>query len=167
LAVAAKSGSGGTQQQAYLDLAREMAVFWNLFFLDQENKGIYFRVTESEMPIIEGNYGNKGTHSISGYHAFELNYLAHIYISTYAIKEPFCLYFKPNLNCRQRSINVLPDFFKPGDLEVTKVSVDGSDRSSLDNDNFRLELSEKEFQLGSEAEILIARHQNTRDRVYG
>jgi hypothetical protein len=149
------TNEGKDQKQEYLDLAREMAAFWNLFFLDQENKGIYFRVTESGMPIIEGNYGNKGTHSISGYHAFELNYLAHIYISAYVTKQPFCLYFKPTANCRQRSINVLPDFFRPGSLEVTRISIDGSDRSSLDNDNFRLELSEKEFQLGSEAEIVV------------
>lgn len=34
------------------------------------------------IPIIQGNYGNKGGHAISGYHAFELNYLAHVYLRT-------------------------------------------------------------------------------------
>lgn len=149
------TNEGKDQKQEYLDLARETAAFWNLFFLDPQNKGVFFRVTESGMPVIEGNYGNKGTHSISGYHAFELNYLAHVYISTYVKKEPFCLYFKPNKSCRQRSINLLPDFFRPGDLEVTRISIDGSDLTNLDNDNFRLELSDKQFELGSEAEIVV------------
>lgn len=143
------------QKNEYLQLARETASFWNLFFLDRENKGIYFRVTDSGVPVVQGEYGNKGSHSISGYHSFELNYLAHVYISSYVTKQPFCLYFKPNRNCRQRSINVLPDFVKPGTLEVTRVSIDGSDRTSLDPDNFRIELSEEELKLGSEAEIIV------------
>jgi hypothetical protein len=70
-------------------------------------------------------------------------------------KEPFCLYFKPNPDCRQRSLNVLPDFVSPNTLEVTRISIDGSDRTSIDPDNFRIELGEKEFQLGSAAEIIV------------
>lgn len=143
------------QRNEYLQLAQETASFWNLFFLDRENKGIYFRVTDSGVPVVQGEYGNKGSHSISGYHSFELNFLAHIYISSYVTKEPFCLYFKPNKNCRQRSINVLPDFVKPGTLEVARVNIDGSERTSLDPDNFRIELSEEELKIGSEAEIIV------------
>ncbi len=143
------------QKKDYLQLARETASFWNLFFLDLDNKGIFFRVNDSGMPVTEGSYGNKGGHSISGYHAFELNYLAHIYISCYVTKKPFCLYFKPDKNCRQRSINVLPDFVNANSLEVSRVSIDGSERTTLDPDNFRLELGEQEFQLGSQAEIIV------------
>ncbi|NHC34268.1 AGE family epimerase/isomerase [Scytonema millei] len=149
------SNEDETQKQKYLELAQETAAFWNLFFLDQDSKGIFFRVTESGMPVIQGGYGNKGGHAISGYHAFELNYLAHIYISSYVTKQPFCLYFKPNKNCRQRSINVLPDFVRPHSLQVSRISIDGSDRDDIDPDNFRINLSEKEFQLGSEAEIVV------------
>lgn len=143
------------QRNEYLQLAQETASFWNLFFLDRESKGIYFRVTDSGVPVVQGEYGNKGSHSISGYHSFELNFLAHIYISSYVTKQPFCLYFKPNRNCRQRSINVLPDFVKPGTLEVARVNIDGSERTSLDPDNFRIELSEEELKTGSEAEIIV------------
>lgn len=143
------------QKKEYLRLAQEMGAFWNLFFLDQDNKGVFFRVTEDGMPVLQGNYGNKGGHSISGYHAFELNYLAHIYISAYVTKQPFCLYFKPNANARQRSINVLPDFFKPGNLEVSRISIDGSERAAVDPDYFQIELGEQEFKLGSQAEIIV------------
>lgn len=150
-----RSNEDENQKKDYLQLARETASFWNLFFLDLDNKGIFFRVNDSGMPVTQGSYGNKGGHSISGYHAFELNYLAHIYISSYVTKKPFCLYFKPDKNCRQRSINVLPDFVNANSLEVSRVSIDGSERTTLDRDNFRLELGEQEFQLGSQAEIIV------------
>lgn len=143
------------QKKEYLKLAQETAAFWNLFFLDLDNKGIFFRVNESGMPIVQGSYGNKGSHSISAYHAFELNYLAHIYISAYVTKQPFCLYFKPDKNCRQRSINVLPDFFKANSLEVSRINIDGTERTTVDPDNFQIELGEREFQLGSQAEVIV------------
>lgn len=146
---------GEEQKKEYLQLAQEMSSFWNLFFLDLDNKGIFFRVTDSGMPVIQGSYGNKATHSIAGYHAFELNYLAHIYISSYVTKQPFCLYFKPDKNCRQRSINVLPDFVKPNTLQVSRISIDGSERTNIDPNNFHIELKEEEFQLGSAAEIIV------------
>lgn len=149
------SNENETQKKEYLQLAREMASFWNLFFLDQDNKGFFFRVNESGLPILQGNYGNKGGHAISGYHAFELNFLAYIYISAYVTKKPFCLYFKPDKKCRQRSFNILPDFFQPETLEVSRISIDGSERTTIDPDNFQIELSEREFQLGSEAEIIV------------
>jgi mannose/cellobiose epimerase-like protein (N-acyl-D-glucosamine 2-epimerase family) len=149
------SNQDEAQKREYLKLAREMAAFWNLFFLDRDNKGFYFRVNESGLPLVQGTDGNKGGHAISGYHAFELNYLAHVYISSYVTKKPFCLYFKPDRKCRQRSLNVLPDFVKPGMLEVSRISIDGSERTTVDGDNFQIELSEREFEIGSQAEIIV------------
>ncbi|MGA7933565.1 MAG: hypothetical protein WCA35_08460 [Kovacikia sp.] len=149
------SGEDKDQRQEYLQRARETEAFWNLFFLDHETKGIFFRVTDIGMPVIQGEYRNKGGHSISGYHAFELNFLTHIYTCVYVTKQPFCLYFKPDANSRQHSINVLPDFFKPDALEIRNVSVDGIARTTIDRDNFRVELSDDEFRLGSSAEIVV------------
>jgi mannose/cellobiose epimerase-like protein (N-acyl-D-glucosamine 2-epimerase family) len=147
---------GYTRDEEYLKLARETAAFWNLFFLDHDNQGIFFRVTDDGLPYIQGNYGNKGGHSVSGYHAFELNYLAHIYIRAYVLKEPgcddsFCLYFKPDRQSGFRSINVLPDFFKPGDLEVVGISVNGVKRTNVDPHNFQISLSESA--LGAEVVV--------------
>ncbi len=143
------------QRQEYLQLARETEAFWNLFFLDPPTKGIFFRVTDAGMPVLEGDYRNKGGHSISGYHVFELNYLTHIYTSAYVTKQPFCLYFKPDSNSRQHSINVLPDFFKPDTLEIRRVIVDGIERTTVDRSNFRIELSEDEFRAGSSAAEIV------------
>jgi len=143
------------EKQEYLKLAHETESFWNLFFLDLDNKGVFFRTTDDGTPVIQGSYANKGGHSISGYHAFELNYLAHIYTSTYVTKQAFCLYFKPDKNCRQRSLNVLPDFVKPNSLQISRISIDGSDQTNIDDDNFQIILGERQFELGSEAEIIV------------
>ncbi|GJD22069.1 N-acyl-D-glucosamine 2-epimerase [Rivularia sp. IAM M-261] len=145
---------GYTNNEEYLSLAREMMAFWNLFFLNHDYGGIYFRVTDDGLPYVLDNYGNKGSHAISGYHAFELNFLAHIYIRAYVRKESFCLYFKPDAKSRRLSINVLPDFFKPGTLEIKRITIDGIERASIDPDNFQIELSKEE--IGAEIVVEFA-----------
>ncbi len=136
---------GYTGDPEYLQLAREMETFWNLFFIDQERSGVFFRVTENGLPIIAGNYGSKGGHSVAGYHSFELNYLAHTYNRAFSYRERlgdnvFCMHFKPHVNSLQRSINVLPDFFAPGDLEVVGVVVNGVRRTGFARDQFQIAL---------------------------
>jgi mannose/cellobiose epimerase-like protein (N-acyl-D-glucosamine 2-epimerase family) len=133
-------------------LARRMMAFWNLFFLDHDYIGIFFRTSDDGLPITTGAYGIKGGHSISGYHAFELNFLAQIYIRSYiSPSEPdqetnFVLYFKPDPDfCRQRSMNVLPDFFPPGSIHVKSITVGGLQRSGAMPPNFQLGLSEEEL----------------------
>jgi mannose/cellobiose epimerase-like protein (N-acyl-D-glucosamine 2-epimerase family) len=118
----------------FLSLARESVAFWNLFFLDRDRQGIFFRTTADGLPVIQGAYGQKGGHSISGYHAFELNFLAHLYTRSFVIADKdddngFCLYFKLSPHRDQTSVNVLPDFFPPGLVRVASVRVDGVDRS--------------------------------------
>lgn len=133
---------GYTGETKYLDLARESEAFWNLFFLDRDRWGIFFRVREDGSPVIEGVYGDKGSHSVAGYHSFELNYLAHIYIRAFlpqyhrdsADPEPgrFCLYFRPSpdlvLEDGATTFNVLPDFFPPDLLTLESVQVGGVPR---------------------------------------
>jgi mannose/cellobiose epimerase-like protein (N-acyl-D-glucosamine 2-epimerase family) len=118
----------------FLSLARESIAFWNLFFLDRDRQGIFFRTTANGLPVIQGAYGQKGGHSVSGYHAFELNFLAHLYTRSYVIADKdddngFCLYFKLSPHRDQTSINVLPDFFPPGLIRISGVRVNGVDRS--------------------------------------
>jgi mannose/cellobiose epimerase-like protein (N-acyl-D-glucosamine 2-epimerase family) len=120
----------------YLELARESMAFWNAFFLDRDRQGIFFRTTESGRPIITGSYADKGGHSVSGYHAFELNYLAHMYIRSFVspstdpkIDDDFNLYFRVSPNCGQETLNVLPDFMPPGTLRITQIVVNGVDKT--------------------------------------
>ncbi|MCB2261587.1 MAG: AGE family epimerase/isomerase [Candidatus Thiosymbion ectosymbiont of Robbea hypermnestra] len=116
----------------YLELARECIGFWNLFFLDHDRQGVYFRTTADGLPVIEGGYAQKGGHSISGYHVFELNYLAHLYTRAFVstggeVDNNFCVYFKITNSSDQESINVLPDFFPPDLLEIRKITFNGVD----------------------------------------
>jgi mannose/cellobiose epimerase-like protein (N-acyl-D-glucosamine 2-epimerase family) len=122
---------GATGNPHYLRLARESSAFWNLFFLDLERQGYFFRTTENGLPILGGQYGMKSSHAI-GYHAFELAYLAHLYTRAYVAAgggsdNSFCLYFKIGSIEQQKSINVLPDFMPPGRVRIASVRANGID----------------------------------------
>lgn len=124
---------GATQDPFYRHAARETEAFWNLFFLDREHRGIYFRVSDSGLPITQGEYGLRGGHSdASGYHTFELSYLAHVYNRSHVgegeTERTLCLYFKPDQRSGLTSINVLPDFLPPGQLEVSQIFVEDTER---------------------------------------
>ena len=58
------------------------------------------------------------------------------------------MHFKPHVNSGQRSINVLPDFFGPDDLEVVGVVVNGVRRQNVAPDQFQIKLEPSD--LGSE-----------------
>jgi mannose/cellobiose epimerase-like protein (N-acyl-D-glucosamine 2-epimerase family) len=146
---------GATGDSRYLALAREMAAFWNIFFLDHDNRGIFFRVTAEGQPAIQGPYAQKGSHSIAGYHSFELNYLAHIYIRSFVQEKDtddnFCLFFHPDKKSGSTAINVLPDFYAPGTVEIAGIIVNGVRRFSFSRDKFQVELAEDE--LGSQVAV--------------
>jgi mannose/cellobiose epimerase-like protein (N-acyl-D-glucosamine 2-epimerase family) len=147
---------GATGEGRYLTLAREMAAFWNIFFLDHDNRGIFFRVSAEGQPTIKGPYSLKGGHSVAGYHSFELNYLAHIYIRSFVKGTStddanFCLFFFPEKKSCCTTFNVLPDFFAPGTLEIASIKVNGVPRASFSPENFQLELAEDE--LGSQVVV--------------
>ncbi|WP_437329010.1 AGE family epimerase/isomerase [Sorangium sp. So ce381] len=134
---------GATQDPFYHRAARETQAFWNLFFLDREHRGIYFRVNESGLPITQGEYGLRGGHSdASGYHTFELSYLAHVYNRSHVgdteTERTLCLYFKPDPRSGLGSINVAPDFLPPGQLEVSKVFTEDVERKVEDRSSFQI-----------------------------
>lgn len=141
---------GATSNSHYLRCARESSAFWNLFFLDRERQGYYFRTTENGLPILEGQYAMKSSHAI-GYHAFELAYLAHLYTRAHVSAgggsdNSFCLYFKICSIQQQKSINVLPDFMPPGRVTITSVRANGIDMTEdLDPANLA------EFQIPTDA----------------
>ena len=148
----------------YLELARESSAFWNLFFLDRERQGYFFRTTENGAPIIEGQYGMKSSHAI-GYHAFELGYLAHVYTRTYLAAandtdKTFCVYFRVLEVTNQTTINVLPDFMPPDKLEICRVRANGVDvtadrKPEIPND-FQISLAGLEGTASSDGMIELA-----------
>lgn len=143
-----QGASAGERRRLYKQLYRQLASFWNLHFLDRDNSGIFFRVTEDGDPFIQGRYGQKAGHAIAGYHAYELNYLAHVYIRSYVetanAESSFCLHFRPDSTCGQLSINVLPDFVRPGSLAIASIRVNGVKRSNFDPTQFQIPLRPEE-----------------------
>ncbi len=144
---------GYFKEDEYLSLAREMASFWNLHYLDHDNGGFFFRVTEDGNPVLNGSFADKGGHAISGYHAFELNYLAHVYTSNYVSQKPMCLHFKPQHN-GVRSINVLPDFMAPKAVKVSGIWVNGIEKNVADPYNYQILLNDSE--VGSEIVVELS-----------
>ncbi|WP_158265330.1 AGE family epimerase/isomerase [Blastopirellula marina] len=139
---------GYTRNSEYLDLARDMSAFWNQFFLDRTNVGVWFRLTESGTPVVEGDYVNKATYAVAGYHSFELNFLAHIYMRLHVsgvsqTDNSFCLFFRPRACAGVRSLSVLPDFVKPGEVHVTNIWINGRAYNYIDRDNFRIPISDE------------------------
>ena len=78
-----------------LPLAREAAAFYNAFFLDYDEGAVYFNVLANGIPYLLGTERQKGSHSMAGYHSFELAYLATVYTNLLITKEPMDLCFSP------------------------------------------------------------------------
>lgn len=142
-------GKDDGEKADFLKLARFCSAFWSLFFVDQDNRKIFFRTTESGEPVIEGQYGTQAGHAIAGYHAFELNYLAHLYIRTFVERgtghhDSFVLYYRPVKNNSVTTLNVLPDFFRPNDLEIHNLRINGVVKSveGTDRHRFQIDISD-------------------------
>jgi mannose/cellobiose epimerase-like protein (N-acyl-D-glucosamine 2-epimerase family) len=118
--------AGSLGNQEYLKLAREAAAFYNAFFLDHDDGGVYFNVLASGMPYLMGTERHKGSHSMSNYHASELCYLSAVYINLMITKQPMDFYFKPQPGAfKQNTLRVSPDILPPGSVHIGAVTVDG------------------------------------------
>jgi hypothetical protein len=126
-------------RERFLELGRYAAAFWNLYVLDRDNRKTYFRVTETGEPVIEGQYGIEAGHAIAGYHAFELSYLAHLYMrmGITSADQTFTISFKPACD-RVKAINVLPDFVRPDDVEILTIRINGDKVYDFQTANSRL-----------------------------
>ena len=107
--------AGVHKKPEYVKLARESAAFYNAWFLDQDSGGIYFNVLANGMPYLVGTEREKGSHSMSGYHSFELCYLAAVYGNLLVNKQPMDFYFKPKPGgFADNILRVAPDLLPPG-----------------------------------------------------
>jgi mannose/cellobiose epimerase-like protein (N-acyl-D-glucosamine 2-epimerase family) len=161
-----------SQQEAVetLAAARELSAVWNLYFLDRERIGIFFRVSDNGYPVIESTYGDKGGHSISGYHAFELAYLAHVYQLAYLPRAQqqhttFCMHFRPSRSSNLRSINVLPDYLGPDALELCAVEVDGVPKRLVDEEKQTFRVLLREQDLGRHVKVYLRQSKAAYERL--
>jgi mannose/cellobiose epimerase-like protein (N-acyl-D-glucosamine 2-epimerase family)/anti-anti-sigma regulatory factor len=117
---------GSLNEPEFLRLARESAAFYNTFFPDHDNGGVYFNVLANGIPFLLGTERLKGSHSMSGYHSFELCYLAAVYTNLLILKQPMDFYFKPLQGAlKDNLLRVQPDILPPGSVYLEKVWVDG------------------------------------------
>jgi mannose/cellobiose epimerase-like protein (N-acyl-D-glucosamine 2-epimerase family)/anti-anti-sigma regulatory factor len=122
-------------------LARESAAFYNAFVPDHDSGGVYFNVLGNGLPYVMGDERFKGNHSMSGYHAFELCYLATVYENLLINKKPMDLYFKPRPDgFKDRILRVQPDILPVGTVQLTGVWINDAPYSDYDANALTIKL---------------------------
>ncbi|AFY61250.1 AGE family epimerase/isomerase [Synechococcus sp. PCC 6312] len=135
---------GILEHDDYHRLGREAAAFYNAWFLDLEDGGVYFNVLANGISYLaRGNERAKGSHSMSGYHSFELCYLAAVYTNFLITKHPMDFYFKPLPNgFPDRILRVSPDILPPGSILLESVEIDGKAYTDFDSQALTVKLPE-------------------------
>jgi mannose/cellobiose epimerase-like protein (N-acyl-D-glucosamine 2-epimerase family) len=148
--------TGILKNDEYKRLARESAAFYNAWFLDLEEGGIYFNVLANGIPYLAGgNERGKGSHSMSGYHSFELCYLAAVYSNLLVNKLPMDFYFKPIPGGFPDNIlRVSPDILPPGTIKINSVEIDGKPYSDFDADALTVKLPDTKDRVKVKVNIL-------------
>ena len=132
---------GTTGKKEYLQHARESSAFYSAWFLDQDSGGIYFNVLATGIPYLLGTERLKGSHSMSGYHSFELAYLATVYQNLLITKQHLDLFFKPYAHgFKDNILRVAPDILPAGCCKIEKAWVDGKEYLDFDADNLTVKL---------------------------
>lgn len=134
--------AGSLGNLEYQRLARESAAFYNAFFLDTEVGGVYFNVLANGLPYLLGKTERgKASHSMSGYHSFELAYLATVYTNLLVNKQPMDLYFKPKPGgFKDDILRVAPDILPPGSVRIGEVWIDGRSHFDFDANSLTVKL---------------------------
>ena len=113
-------------QQRWGALADVSSDFYNSCFLDHDNGGVFFSVTGDGTPWLLGQERLKGSHSMGGYHAFELCFYASLYGNILLRQKEQTLFFKviPD-QIDDGCLNVAPDLMPAGSVEVAIVRING------------------------------------------
>ena len=134
--------------EEYLKFAREGTSFYNAFFLDHDDGAVFFNVLANGIPYLMGTERFKGSHSMSGYHSFELSYLAQVYTNLLITKQPLTLHFKPYPNgFKDNLLYVSPDILPKGSIRIGAVWVDDVPYDDYDADGLFVRLPETDEQV--------------------
>ncbi len=135
-------------KEAYRRLARESAAFYNAFFLDHDDGAVYFNVLANGIPFLMGTERLKGSHSMSGYHSFELCYLAAVYTNLLVTKQPMDFYFKPLAGAFKRNLlRVSPDILPAGSVHISACEIDGQPYKNYDEAALTVKLPDTQEQV--------------------
>lgn len=136
--------NGVLGKEEYLRYAREGSAFYNAFFLDVEEGGIYFNVLANGHPYALGTERGKGSHSMAGYHSFELCYLAAVYTNLLIHKEPMDFHFRPMPGgFRDGILRVQPDILPEGSVRIGEVWINGHSYDDFDAEALTVTLPEE------------------------
>lgn len=136
------------ETSSYKKYADESAAFYNAFFLDHNDGGVYFNVLANGIPYLMGTERFKGSHSMSAYHSTELCFLSTVYIDLMIEKRPLDLFFKPMPNgFHDRILRVAPDMLPPGSVKITSCFIDGQAYTNYDADKLFVTLPDSEHRL--------------------
>jgi len=137
--------TGLTGDEEYLRQAREASAFYNAFFLDHDEGGVYFNVLANGVPWLTGTERLKGSHSMSMYHSAELCYLATVYEQLLVNGQPLSLWFKPQPGGFPNNIlRVSPDALPAGRVRLDRVEIDGTPYPAFDPEAMTVKLPESD-----------------------
>ncbi|MEO6084323.1 MAG: AGE family epimerase/isomerase [Umezawaea sp.] len=140
--------AGTTGDEEFLRQARESEAFYNAFFLDHDEGGVYFSVLADGVPYLLGTERLKGSHSMSMYHAAELCLLAEVYERLLVRGESLDLWFRPRPDgFPGRVLRVAPDALPPGSVELREVEIDGVPHHGFDPVAMTVDLPESSVPL--------------------
>lgn len=146
---------GVEKQPEDLRHAREAAAFYNAFFLDHDDGGVYFNVLANGLPYLMGNERFKGSHSMSGYHSTELCYLSAVYINLLITKQPMDFYFKPQPGAfKDNILRVQPDILPPGSVRIGQVWVNEQEYTNFDANALTVKLPDTQEQVKVKVQIV-------------
>lgn len=149
---------GILEDEAFLRIARDSSAFYNAFFLDHDDGGVYFNVLANGIPYLMGTERFKGSHSMSGYHSTELCYLAQVYTNLLITDKPLELYFNPMPDgFKRRILRVSPDILPKGSVRLSDVSIDGKAYKDFDADALTVKLPDVKERVRVKARIVPTR----------
>lgn len=148
--------AGSLGNPVYQRLGRESAAFYNSWFLDTEMGGIYYNVFANGLPYLLGKTERaKGSHAMSGYHSFELAYLATVYTNLLMTKQPMDLYFKPQPGgFKDNILRVAPDILPPGSVWISEVWINSQPYSDFDAESLTVKLPDIQDELKVRVRVL-------------
>ena len=132
---------GVLKDDEYNKNGREAAAFYNAFFLDSDDGGVYFNTLANGLPYLLGNERFKGSHSMSGYHSMDLCFLSATYINLLITKQPLILHFKPLPNgFKDNILRVSPDILPVDSIYIENCFVDGEPYHNFNADELTVTL---------------------------
>ncbi len=144
-------------QAEFLKFAREGTAFYNAWFLDNDAGAIYFNVLANGQPYALGTERGKGSHSMAGYHSFELCYLASVYNNLLINQEPIDLFFKPQPGTyTDQPLRVAPDILPEGRAKLDSVWIGGQSYTDFDAQAMTINMPEGQEPLEVRVRIIPA-----------